>query len=58
MELYIEYIIISKSFPEAATEDVLQKNVFLKNLKISQETSVFESLFNNIAGLSPTTLLK
>ena len=43
---------------EAATEGVLLKKMFLKILRISQETPVLESLFNKVVDLRPVSLLK
>ena len=43
---------------EAATGGVVQKKLFLKILKYSQEVTCAESFFNKVAGLGPASLLK
>ena len=45
-------------YAEAATRVVLCKKCSLKFHKIHKKTPVPESLFNEVAGLKPATLLK
>ena len=45
-------------YVEAATRGVLCKKCSLKFHKIHKKTPVPESLFNEVAGLKPATLLK